>query len=240
MTNPNPLVSVVLPCLNEAPAVGICIGKIKKVFTDGVINGEIIVCDNGSTDDSAAIAEKLGVKVVHQPVRGYGSAYLKGFENASGEFLIMVDADDSYDFNDIPRFMDTLMNGKYDFVTGNRYCKGYQKETMHFLHYYIGNPLLTGIANFLFGVNYRDVYSGFRGFRRTAYELIRPASTGMEFNLELAINAKLAGLKVAEIPVSLNRRRGISKLRTFKDGWRSVRWMLSYRPNRLKIPRRAA
>jgi hypothetical protein len=109
---------------------------------------------------------------------------------------------------------------------------GFQKETMPFLHYYIGNPLLTGILKLLFRVSYRDVYSGFRGFSREAYKLIRPSSTGMEFNLELAINAKLTGLRIAEIPILLHRRRGKSKLRTFRDGWRSLRWMLSYHPDR--------
>lgn len=233
MNEVKPLVSVVMPCFNEEEAIGICIKKIQKVFTDNNINGEIVVCDNGSIDNSVIIAESLGVQVIHEPLRGYGRACLKGFAHANGMYLIMVDADDTYDFNDIPKFLNKLINEKYDFVTGSRYLKGFKKKSMSFLHRYIGNPLLTRILNFLFRLNYSDVYSGFRGFSREAYECIKPVSPGMEFNLELAINAKLGDLKVAEIPILLHRRRGKSKLRTFRDGWRSLRMMLLYCPNKL-------
>jgi len=230
-----PLVSVVMPCLDEEGAIGICIKKLREVIEKDNIDAEIIVCDNGSTDNSVNIARSLDVQVVHQPKRGYGNACLKGFAHARGKYFIMADADDTYDFNEIPNFLDKLINEKNDFVTGSRYIKGFKARSMPFLHRYLGNPLLTMILNFLYGVNYSDVYSGFRAFSHEAYQRIKPISPGMEFNLELAINAKLAGLKIAEIPIVLHERIGKSKLNTFKDGWRSLRMMLLYCPNKLFI-----
>jgi glycosyltransferase involved in cell wall biosynthesis len=221
-----------MPCLNEEAGIGICIEKIRRVFDAIRISGEIVVCDNGSTDASVAIAERMGVRVVHQPERGYGNAYLKGFAAARGRYLIMGDADDTYDFALIPQFLDALMDQGYDFVTGSRYLAGGERHVRQ-LHRWIGNPGLTAILNFLFGTRYTDVYCGFRGFSRESYEHIRPVSPGMEFNLELAINAGLGGLKIKEIPIGLGPRRGESKLRTFRDGWRSLRMMLLYSPNQL-------
>jgi len=229
-----PLVSVVLPCLDEEEAIGACIEKIQKTFAQMQIEGEIIVCDNGSTDNSVAIAERMGVHVVHQPLRGYGHAYHKGFASASGRYLVMGDADDTYDFSLIPDFLDQLIHKGYDFVTGSRYLAGGHKS-IPFLHRFFGNPLLTIILNTLFGTRYTDVYSGFRAFTRRAYDLIRPVSPGMEFNLELAINARLAGLRIAEVPIQLQPRKGKSKLRTVRDGWRSLRMMLLYCPNKVFI-----
>jgi glycosyltransferase involved in cell wall biosynthesis len=227
-----PLVSVVLPCLNEEQALGVCIDKIQRTFVKANILGEIVVCDNGSTDNSVAIAESMGARVVHQPVRGYGNAYMKGFASANGSYLIMGDADDTYDFTLIPEFLDKMVNHGYDFVTGSRYLEN-GHQTIPFLHRFFGNPLLTAILNTLFVTRYTDVYCGLRGFSRKAYELIRPLSPGMEFNLELAINAGLARLKTVEVPIRLGPRKGTSKLRTFRDGWRSVRMMLLYSPNKL-------
>jgi glycosyltransferase involved in cell wall biosynthesis len=227
-----PLVSVVMPCLNEEEAIGACIEKILKTFASTGIDGEIIVCDNGSTDKSVAIAEGLGVCVVHQPLQGYGNAYLEGFAHARGKYLIMGDADDTYDFTLIPEFLAKLKDKGYDFVTGSRYLER-GDESIPFLHRFIGNPLLTAILNVLFGTAYTDVYCGFRGFSRAAYDLIQPVSPGMEFNLELAINAGLAGLKIAEVPIRLHPRKGKSKLRTIRDGWRSLRMMLLYCPNKV-------
>ncbi len=235
MTQHNPLVSVVLPCLNEEEAIGPCIKLIQKVFSDHRIDGEIVVSDNASTDQSAAIAQGLGARVVLQPTRGYGHAYFKGFESARGEYFIMADCDGTYDFNEIPNFLNKLTKENNDFVSGSRYIKGYKNEGIPFLHRYVGNPMLTMILNFLFGLNYTDVYTGFRAFSRQAYSRIKPISPGMEFNLELAINAKLAGLRVAEIPIALHERKGVSKLRTFRDGWRSLRMMLLYCPNKVFI-----
>lgn len=229
-----PIVSVVMPCLNEEKALGICIEKIRSTLQKANIDGEIIVCDNGSTDQSVAIAETMGVRVVHQPLRGYGNAYIKGFSSARGQYLIMGDADDTYDFTLIPQFLDYLQREQYDFVTGSRYLNASGKN-ITLLHRFLGNPMITGILNFLFGTRYTDVYCGFRGFTKRAYELIEPVSPGMEFNLELAINAGLANLKIAEIPIQLFPRKGESKLRTFRDGWRSLRMMLLYCPNKVFI-----
>jgi glycosyltransferase involved in cell wall biosynthesis len=227
-----PLVSVVMPCLNEEEAIGPCIEKIQATFARAGIDGEIVVCDNGSTDASVAIAERMGARVVHQPARGYGNAYLKGFASAHGRYLVMGDADDTYDFTMIPQFLSALEEERCEFVTGSRYLNGGDAHITA-LHRYFGNPALTRILNLLFGTRYTDVYCGYRAFSRQAYELIRPVSPGMEFNLELAINAGLAGLRTREIPIVLGARKGESKLRTFRDGWRSLRMMLLYSPNKL-------
>ena len=226
-----PLVSVVMPVLNEEEAIGPCIEKIRATFASAGIDGEIVVCDNGSTDASVAIAERMGARVVHQPLRGYGNAYLKGFASARGRYLVMGDADDTYDFTMIPQFVGALESGQ-QFVTGSRYLGGGDAHITA-LHRYFGNPALTRILNLLFGTRYTDVYCGFRAFSRETYDAIRPVSPGMEFNLELAINAGLAGLRVHEIPIVLAPRKGESKLRTFRDGWRSLRMMLLYSPNKL-------
>ena len=226
-----PLVSVVMPCLNEEEAIGSCIEKIRRVFESANIDGEIIVCDNGSRDRSVAIAEAMGVRVVRQPRRGYGNAYLMGFESANGTYFIMGDADDTYDFALIPKFLELLCKG-YDFVTGSRYLNGGDRAISP-LHRHFGNPMLTAVLNGFFGLSYTDVYCGFRAFSREAYQRIRPVSQGMEFNLELAINAGMAGLKTVEVPITLNQRKGTSKLRTFRDGWRSLRMMLLYCPNKV-------
>ena len=228
----HPLVSVVMPCLNEEQAIGPCIEKITRTLADAGLDGEIVVSDNGSTDNSVAIAERMGARVVHQPIRGYGNAYLKGFAEARGKYLIMGDADDTYDFTMIPQFLAPLREDRYDFVTGSRYLGG-GEGNITALHRWFGNPALTGTFNVFFGTRYTDVYCGFRAFSREAYDRIRPVSPGMEFNLELAINAGLAGLRTAEIPIVLAPRKGESKLRTFRDGWRSLRMMLLYSPNKL-------
>lgn len=229
-----PLVSVVLPCLNEEEALPFCLDKIQKVFQEHGINGEIVVSDNGSTDKSVEIAESYGVNLTHQPLRGYGNAYLKGFAAARGKYLIMADADDTYDFNLIPVFLQKLIEDKHDFVTGSRYLESGDAH-ITFLHRWVGNPALTFILNALFSTRYSDVYCGYRAFTREAFDMIRPVSPGMEFNLELAINARLADLNIAEIPIVLGPRKGESKLCTFSDGWRSLRMMLLYCPNKVFV-----
>jgi glycosyltransferase involved in cell wall biosynthesis len=226
------MVSVVMPCLNEEAAIGPCIDKIHRTFAAAAIDGEIVVCDNGSTDGSVAIAERMGARVVHQPLRGYGNAYLKGFASARGRYLVMGDADDTYDFTMIPQFVQAMDQARFEFVTGSRYLDG-GDANITALHRWFGNPALTRILNLLFGTRYTDVYCGFRAFPRSAYDEIQPVSPGMEFNLELAINAGLAGLRTKEIPIVLAPRKGESKLRTFRDGWRSLRMMLLYSPNKL-------
>lgn len=230
--NGRPLVSVVMPCLNEEAAIGPCIEKIQRTFSSAGIDGEVVVSDNGSTDASVEIAERMGARVVHQPLRGYGQAYFKGFASARGKYLVMGDADDTYDFTMIPQFLSALRDERFDFVTGSRYLNG-GEANITALHRWFGNPALTRILNILFGARYTDVYCGYRAFSREAYDRIQPVSPGMEFNLELAINAGLAGLRIKEIPIVLAPRKGESKLRTFRDGWRSLRMMLLYSPNKL-------
>lgn len=226
-----PTVSVVLPCLNEEEALPSVISKIEATFREHGIDGEIVVCDNGSTDRSAAVARELGARVVSERRRGYGSAYITGFAHARGRYLVMGDADDTYDFGLIPLFLERLRKD-CDFVSGSRYLTGGSGK-IPFLHRYVGNPMLTLVLNRLFGCRYTDVYCGFRAFTKEAYEKITPVSLGMEFNLELAINASLAKLRIAEIPIELKPRIGESKLRTFRDGWRSLRMMLLYSPNKV-------
>jgi glycosyltransferase involved in cell wall biosynthesis len=174
----------------------------------------------------------MGVVVCHQPLRGYGNAYLKGMAVAKGKYLVMADADDTYDFNLIPTFIKMLDDEHYDFVTGSRYLEGGDAH-ITFLHRFVGNPALTAALNLLFGTKYTDVYCGFRAFSREAFDQICPLSPGMEFNLELAVNAKLAQLKIGEVPIVLAPRIGQSKLHTLKDGWRSLRMMILYCPNKV-------
>lgn len=231
MEKDTPLISVVMPCLNEEEAIGNCIEKIKDIFSKADISGEIVVADNGSTDGSVAIAEGKGARIVCQPMRGYGNAYLEGFANARGKWFIMVDADETYDFSLIKEFVKKLVNEGYDFVTGSRNLKFLNNRSMPLSHN-LGNRLLTFLLNIFFNTRYTDVYCGYRGFSREAYERIKPVSPGMEFNLELAINAAQAGLKICEIPTELYPRKGKSKLRPYRDGWRSIRIILLHSKNK--------
>jgi len=189
--DPAPFISVVMPCLNEEESIGACIEKIKQSFSELNIVGEVVVCDNGSTDRSAVIASALGAHVVLEMKRGYGHAYQTGFREARGQFLVMADADDTYDLTQLNRFLEKLKQG-YDFLTGSRYLDPNSKKNIKFSHRILGNPLLTKFLNYFFGLKYTDVYCGYRAFSRTAYDKIAPVSSGMEFNLELAINASKA------------------------------------------------
>lgn len=225
-------VSVVMPCLNEEQAVGLCIKKCLKVFRENNIKGEIIVVDNGSTDKSREIILESGAKLVDESRKGYGSAYLKGFSEAQGKCIVMGDADNTYDFLDIPSFLKPLKEG-YDFVIGSR-LKGdikMGKGTMPFLHRYVGNPILTFILRKLFDINVSDAHCGMRSLKKESYHRLNMKTIGMEFASEMIINARKANLKTKEIPISYNLRQGESKLRTFKDGWRHLRFMLLYSPN---------
>ena len=225
-----PAVSVVLPCLDEELGVGGCVEQIRAVFAEAGISGEVVVCDNGSTDRSVEIAEQSGARVVHEPLRGYGNAYRTGFAHARGRILVMGDADGTYDFTLIPEFVERIEAG-CELVTGTRYG-GAGLQHMPWTHRWFGNPALTRLLNVLFRSRYTDVYSGFRAFTREAYDRMRPLSRGMEFNLELAIAASLLGLRVEEVPIELGPRLGSSKLRTLRDGWRSLRIILLYLPLR--------
>jgi glycosyltransferase involved in cell wall biosynthesis len=225
-------VSVVIPCLNEANSLAFCVDKAVKAFRDSGLSGEVIVADNGSTDGSIQIAEEHGARVVHVPERGYGSALRVGIAAARGLLIIMGDADDSYDFTDVPRFVEKLREG-YDIVMGNRFRGGIKPGAMPPSHKYFGNPGLTAILNALFRARIGDSYCGMRGFTRALYDRLDVRSTGMEFALEMIIKAAQIGARISEIPIVLwpDKRGRPPHLRSFRDGWRSLRFMLLYAPN---------
>ncbi|MCL5256622.1 MAG: glycosyltransferase family 2 protein [Chloroflexi bacterium] len=225
-------VSIVMPCLNEEQTLGSCIEKGLAALQKYNIRGEIVISDNGSTDNSVAIAKSLGVRVVHQPMRGYGSAYLKGFEEARGKYIIMADSDNTYDFDEIDKFLERLRAG-YDFVNGSRLRGKILPGAMTWSHQYIGNPFLSWFLNVLFRTGISDSHCGMRGFSKEAYSRMRLQTTGMEFASEMVINAAKAKLKMTEVPITYYPRAGDSKLRTFRDGWRHLRFMLLYSPTAL-------
>ena len=225
-------VSVVIPCLNEASSLAFCIDKAVNAFHKAGISGEVIVADNGSTDGSTDTAEKHGARVVRVPQRGYGATLRAGIGSARGPFIIMGDADDSYDFSDVPRFVEKLREG-YDVVMGNRFRGGIKPGAMPPLHKYFGNPGLTALLNLLFQAGIGDSYCGMRGFRRDLYDRLDVRSSGMEFALEMIIKASQIGARITEIPIILwpDKRGRPPHLRSFRDGWRSLRFMLLYAPN---------
>lgn len=222
-------ISVVMPCLNEEATIGACIEKAQNSLKTNGILGEVVVADNGSTDNSVAIAEELGARVIHQPIRGYGAAYLAGINAAQGKYIVIGDSDDTYDFTDLDRFITPLRNG-CDFVIGSRLKGKILPGAMPPLHRYIGNPVLTGILNLLFRSGISDAHCGMRSFTREAYQQMELQTTGMEFASEMVINAKKADLKIEEIPITYYPREGESKLNSFRDGWRHLRFMLMLSP----------
>jgi glycosyltransferase involved in cell wall biosynthesis len=225
-------VSVVIPCLNEANSLAFCVDKAVNAFRASCLSGEVIVADNGSTDGSIQIAEEHGARVVHVTERGYGAALRSGIAAARGPFIIMGDADDSYDFTDVPRFVQKLREG-YDIVLGNRFRGGIKPGAMPPLHKYFGNPGLTALLNLFFHVGIGDSYCGMRGFTRELYDRLDVRSSGMEFALEMIIKAGQIGAKISELPIVLwpDKRGRPPHLRSFRDGWRSLRFMLLYAPN---------
>jgi glycosyltransferase involved in cell wall biosynthesis len=224
-----PLVSVVIPCLNEAENIVQCVTRSLEVLEEHRISGEVVVADNGSEDGSAALAEAAGAKVVHEPRRGYGRAYLAGFAAARGEYIIMVDADLTYDFQEIPRFVSELDAGA-ELVMGNR-MENIQPGAMPWMNRYIGNPVLSGFLKMLYRTPVQDAHCGMRAVSRAALPKLDLRSDGMEFASEMVIRASKAGLKVSEFPIALHPRGGESKLNPFSDGWRHIRLMLLYNPN---------
>ncbi|HYM66416.1 MAG TPA: glycosyltransferase family 2 protein [Patescibacteria group bacterium] len=220
-----------MPCLNEAETLARCIQKAQHVIEDQGLAGEVVVADNGSTDGSQAIARELGARVVEVPARGYGSALIGGIAASRGRFVIMGDADDSYDFAAIGPMIERLREG-YDLVMGNRFRGGIEPGAMPWSHRWIGNPVLTFIGRVFFHAPVGDMHCGLRGFRRAAYDEMRLRATGMEFASEMAIKASLRRMKIAEVPVIL-RPDGRSRpphLRTWRDGWRHLRFMLLFSP----------
>jgi glycosyltransferase involved in cell wall biosynthesis len=220
-----------MPCLNEAETLAVCIEKAKHFLNVNDIDGEVIVADNGSSDGSQEIALKAGARMVAVKQKGYGSALMGGIEAALGEYVIMGDADDSYDFSNLLGFINALDEG-YDLVMGNRFKGGIRRGAMPFLHRYFGNPVLSGIARLFFKSDIGDFHCGLRGFRKEALLTLNLQTTGMEFASEMIVKATMKGLKIKEVPTILypDGRTRPPHLRTWTDGWRHLRFLLLYSP----------
>jgi glycosyltransferase involved in cell wall biosynthesis len=230
-----PEVSIVMPCLNEEDTLGTCIEKAQRSLRESSIAGEIIVADNGSTDESPNIATQMGARIVHVRAKGYGNALMGGIAAASGKFIIMGDADDSYDFLEIPKFIEKLREG-FDLVQGCRLPTGGGQVlpgAMPLTHRWLGNPVLSLISRWWFHAPVHDVYCGLRGFSKALYNRLGQRCTGMEFATEMIIKASLCGEKIAEVPITLHpdgRKSHGPHLRSVRDGWRTLRFFLMYSP----------
>jgi len=228
-----PRVSVIIPCLNEAENIERCVLAARNGLDTSAIDGEVIVVDNGSDDGSATLAQQAGAAVVHEPRRGYGSAYLAGFAVARGTYVMMADADLTYDFGQIPRFVEELDAGA-EMVIGDR-MDNIQPGAMHWLHRYVGNPLLTGMLNAFFRTGVRDAHCGMRAVRRDVLPRLDLRTTGMEFASEMVIRAAKEDLRISQFPIEYHPRGGSSKLSRFRDGWRHLRFLLVHSPTHLFI-----
>lgn len=234
--------SVVLPCLNEAETLAVCVDKALAALRENGIAGEVIVADNGSTDGSQAIAEAHGARVVPVPMRGYGAALNAGITAARGRYVLMGDADDSYEFAHIPRFLAELRDRPdgtpgAELVMGNRFRGGIGPGAMPPLHRYLGNPVLSALGRVLFRAPIGDFHCGIRAFRKDAYERLALRTTGMEFASEMVVKASLLGQRIAEVPTTLQKdgRSRPPHLRTWRDGWRHLRFLLMYSPRWLFV-----
>ena len=227
----NPKLSIVMPCLNEAETVETCIIKANRFLKAHNIDGEVIVADNGSTDGSQELAQKAGAIVVHVPEKGYGNALIGGIEASKADYIIMGDADNSYDFSDLSAFLNALDTG-FDLVMGNRFTGGIKSGAMPFLHRYLGNPVLSWLGRLFFNNKVGDFHCGLRGFRREAIMSLNLQTTGMEFASEMIVKASLYGLKITEVPTILypDGRNRSPHLNTWSDGWRHLRFLLLYSP----------
>ncbi|OGS27535.1 MAG: hypothetical protein A2297_03395 [Elusimicrobia bacterium RIFOXYB2_FULL_48_7] len=225
-------ISVVLPCLNEEQTIGPCIEKCKKGFLESGVEGEVIVVDNGSTDKSAEIANSLGARVVKEEEKGYGSALRRGISEAHGQYIVMGDADDTYDFREIPKFVNLLRQG-CGLVMGSRFKGEILPGAMTWTHRYIGNPILSGMLRLFFGGNVSDSHCGLRAFTRAAYNKMGLHTTGMEFASEMVIHAMKKKIKIGEVTIKYYPRKGETKLSSLRDAWRHTRFMLIYSPNYL-------
>jgi glycosyltransferase involved in cell wall biosynthesis len=235
MQNPmKPEISIIIPCLNEEGTIAVCIRKAQDALASNAATGEIIVVDNGSIDRSAAIAESLGARVIVQPVKGYGAAYRKGLEAASGDYIVMGDGDDTYDFSRLFDLVNLLKQGN-DLAIGSRFLGTIQPRAMSFSHQYIGNPFLTGILNVFFHARISDAHSGFRAITKQALARLHFQTTGMEFASEMIVAALRENMKIAETPIVYGARRGSSKLNTLSDAWRHIRFMLLFSPTWLYL-----
>src|SRR5260370_28051048 len=223
--------SIVMPCLNEAETLRACIVKALTTLRIEGIRGEVIIADNGSTDASTQIAIACGARVVNVKERGYGTARRGGIATAAGRYIVMGDADDSYDFSHVSRLLAELRSGA-DLVMGNRFLGGIAHGAMPPLHRYLGNPVLTWIGKIFFSAPCSDIYCGLRGFSKSCYERLALRTTGMEFALEMVVKASVMGMRIAEVPTTLSPdgRGRPPHLRTWRDGWRSLRFLLLYSP----------
>jgi glycosyltransferase involved in cell wall biosynthesis len=228
-----PRVSVVIPCLNEAGNIEQCVARAWEALDRHGLKGEVVVVDNASEDGSAELAAAAGARVVHEPRRGYGSAYLAGFAAARGEFIVMMDADLTYDTDEIPHFVGELEGGA-DLVMGDR-MDNIHPGAMPWLHRYVGNPILSGILNLFFRTGVRDAHCGMRAVRREVLPSLDLRTTGMEFASEMVIRAAKEGLEIRQFPIEYHPRAGESKLSSFRDGWRHLRFLLVHSPTHLFI-----
>src|SRR3954447_3854004 len=226
-----PLVSVVIPCLNEAETIAECVTRARDALQIHDLHGEVIVADHGSSHDSPDPAAEAGARVVHEPRRGYGFAYLAGFGAARGEYVVMADADLTYDFADIPRFVEQLEAGA-QLVMGDR-MDNIHPGAMPWLHRYVGNPILTGVLNLFFRTGVKDAHCGMRGFRRDILPTLDLRTTGMEFASEMVIRSAKEQLDIRQVAIEYHPRGGESKLSSFRDGWRHLRFLLVHSPNHL-------
>lgn len=238
MTNePEIEVTVLLPCLNEAETLEVCVRKALRSLAECGVVGEVLVSDNGSTDGSQEIAERAGARVVHAPIRGYGGALLNGIDEARGRYIIMADADDSYALADLGPFVEALRAG-HDVVMGNRFRGGIAAGAMPPLHRYLGNPVLSWLGRRLFGLReVRDFHCGMRGFHAERIRALGLCMPGMEFASELVVRAALAGYDIAEVPTTLSPdgRSRPPHLRTWRDGWRHLRFLLVFAPRKTLV-----
>lgn len=223
--------SIVMPCLNEQETLAKCIEKALLFFEKSGLKGEIIIADNGSNDGSQDIAKKLGANVINVFKKGYGSALQGGIAAANGQYIIMGDADNSYDFSSLERYVAKLDDG-FDLVLGNRFKGGIQKNAMPLLHKYLGNPVLSFIGRLFFKSNLGDFHCGLRGFTKVAYQKMQLSTTGMEFASEMIVKSHLLKLKITEVPTILYKdgRSRPPHLKTWSDGWRHLRFLLLYSP----------
>jgi len=227
----DPTVTILMPCLNEAETLAFCVRQAVTALRDNNVAGEVLVADNGSTDGSQKIATDEGARVVNVPTRGYGAALIAGIEAARGKYILMADADASYHFEHLPRFLPKLDEG-YDLVMGNRFSGSIEPGAMPPLHRYLGNPVLSSIGRIFFRIPVRDFHCGLRAFRRDPILALNLRTTGMEFASEMVVKSSLAGLRMTEVPTTLSPdgRSRPPHLRSWRDGWRHLRFLLLFSP----------
>ncbi len=228
--------TILMPCLNEAETLRTCILKAKQFIKENNVNAEILIADNGSTDESVDIAKKENVRITYADEKGYGAALIAGSKAARGKYVIMGDADDSYDFLHLMPFVEKLREG-YDLVMGNRFIGGIEKDAMRWLHRYIGNPVLSFIGQLFFNSSIGDFHCGLRGYNRESILSLNLHTTGMEYASEMIVLSQINGLRIAEVPTTLKKdgRSKPSHLKSFRDGWRHLKFLFMYAPNWLLL-----